>query len=271
MNIGESQRFDYTGGMQTFTVPKNGVYKLEVYGAQGGRIAGVSGGKGGHSLGYVLLKANNILYVCVGQQGGDGVGSRQSRSAYNGGGKGKSSSPYNFGCGGGGATHIALVDGTLESIGYTSFVTNKKGLIVAGGGSGFAGSDGTYAYAAGKGGGLNGTGNEGTGATQTSGYAFGRGQDSNLNYESGGGGGGLYGGKAGLYSGGGSGYIDGVPTFKTYAPMTETGINSGNGYAIITFVASAFPEIKLGDITIEGMALGDLEIEGLAIGDTELT
>ena len=43
----ESQEFGYTGGVQTFTVPYTGVYKLEVWGAQGGSVSGYAGGKGG--------------------------------------------------------------------------------------------------------------------------------------------------------------------------------------------------------------------------------
>ena len=30
MNVGESQQFDYTGGVQSFTAPYRGIYKLEV-------------------------------------------------------------------------------------------------------------------------------------------------------------------------------------------------------------------------------------------------
>lgn len=266
--------FDYTGGVQTFVVPTTGLYKLDVWGAQGGAIAGVNGGRGGHSTGYVVLSAGDTLYICVGQQGGNAVASQQSRTAYNGGGRGKSSSPYNFGCGGGGATHIAKVDGQLSAIGYASFVTNGNGLIVAGGGSGYAGSDSTYAYAAGTGGGLNGTGNEGTGATQTTGYAFGKGQDSTLNFESGGGGGGLYGGKAGLYSGGGSGYIGGVPqiTYKggIYMPFTENGVWTGHGRAEIDLIAKGFPTVKLGAISVEDAKLGSKQIEAIYLGSQPL-
>ena len=34
-NVGDSQSFSYTGGMQSFTAPQKGVYKLEVWGAAG--------------------------------------------------------------------------------------------------------------------------------------------------------------------------------------------------------------------------------------------
>ena len=35
-NVGDSQNFSYTGGMQSFAAPQKGVYKLEVWGAAGG-------------------------------------------------------------------------------------------------------------------------------------------------------------------------------------------------------------------------------------------
>ena len=34
-NEGDSQSYAYTGGMQSFTAPFRGVYKLEVWGATG--------------------------------------------------------------------------------------------------------------------------------------------------------------------------------------------------------------------------------------------
>ncbi len=34
--ISYAQDFEYTGDVQTYTVPESGVYKIECYGAQGG-------------------------------------------------------------------------------------------------------------------------------------------------------------------------------------------------------------------------------------------
>ena len=34
--VGSYQEFGYTGGMQSVTIPADGIYKLEVWGAQGG-------------------------------------------------------------------------------------------------------------------------------------------------------------------------------------------------------------------------------------------
>lgn len=268
MNIGESQRFNYSGTIQTFVVPKNGLYQLETFGAQGGSKESYVGGKGGFSQGYAMLKKGDTLYVCVGGYSVYG--------GYNGGGIGKPYASY-WGCGGGGATHIANMTGVLKDVSKDAL------LIVAGGGGGCC----IRANGA-SGGGLTGSGFSGDGAgggSQTAGgrkgvwgtagtYGQGGTSDGTFN-DIGGGGGGLYGGGGGYAGGaGGSGYIDGVPsvTYKgtTYSPSTENGKNTGNGYAIITFLASAFPEIMLGDIALEGMALGDLDIEGIAIGDIEL-
>lgn len=74
--------FDYSGEIQTFTAPKDGVYKLEVWGAQGGTAddgenTTASGGYGSYSVGEVELHQGDTLYIGVGGQGG-----------YNGGGAG---------------------------------------------------------------------------------------------------------------------------------------------------------------------------------------
>jgi len=236
--------FAYTGNVQTFDVPCDGLYKLEVWGSKGGSIGSYSGGNGGYSSGYTILTKGNSLYVVAGGQ------------PYNGGGRasGSDHDDYDFGYErsgavtyGGGATHIAKVTGTLADIGYTSFVTQGNGLIVAGGG-------GSSAYAkpsdsnltGGTGGGLNGgNGVAGTGGTQTSGYAFGQGQTggTNLNSPAGNGGGGFYGGKttySGTGGGGGSGWIGGVPTLEyngtIYSPSTSNGVNGSTGKAKITLI-----------------------------------
>ena len=42
--------YKHTGSVQTFTAPVDGVYKLEVWGAQGGDGWGLPGGKGSRDL-----------------------------------------------------------------------------------------------------------------------------------------------------------------------------------------------------------------------------
>ena len=125
----------------------------------------------------------------------------------------------------------------------SSLSSNKSAvLIVAGGGGGFNhGSSGATG-----GGTSGGSVNSLAGATQTSGYAFGKGQDGKTKTRfgdggaegNGGGGGGYYGGPAyqeeGNYSNrpgtGGSGYIGGVTNGSTTA-----GVQSGNGKALVTW------------------------------------
>lgn len=279
MNVGETKTFNYTGGIQSFTVPNNGLYKLEVWGAKGGNAysGGVSksGGNGGYSCGYVELKKNQILYIVCG-----GI-------TYNGGGTGS----YAFSYGnGGGATHIAKVPGLLKNIGYSSFVTSKNGLIVAGGGGGACVDDLDYGPLAGNGGSGGGTSGgsgdggrygSGQGGTQTGSpgnNAGGFGYGGNGRY-SGGAGGGFYGGSGGTTdsycgAGGGSGWIGGVPkiTYKgtTYSPSTYNGANNGNGYAKITFVKKAFPTLYFGDNSINAVYLGENELDTIYLGSNEL-
>ena len=245
--------------MQTFTAPITGNYKLEVWGAQGSR-----GGLGGYSIGNKVLSISTNLYICVGSQGNICSGRTGGNGGYNGGGNGGSGydsvNSISGGDGGGGATHIAISSnrGVLKN--YKDYYESEL-LLVAGGGGGYA----AWTKKNGAGGGTNGGDaisrgdNIISGATQTSGYAFGLGQNGKTKtiYASrgaegnGGGGGGFYGGLA--YQGegdssdcggaGGSGYVGvvingltiaGDQTFPCPSGGTETG-HSGNGSCIITW------------------------------------
>lgn len=249
--------FSYTGGIQTYTVPASGTYKLEVWGAQGGDVAGngsnwaaATGGKGGYSVGYVDLNAGTVLNVVV---GGKSTGSNPSSSVlgYNGGG---ANYPDSRVCaGGGGATHIAKSDGnytTLASYGKATTADDYV-LIVAGGGGGAANGASTNSYSGGTGGGSSGgagASSGGGGATQSAAgssfvaennYAggFGYGGYQINGYDGckliAGGGGGWYGGGTAKErgGGGGSGWIGGVTNGTTTANQ-----RSGNGQAKISKV-----------------------------------
>ena len=252
--------FDYTGDVQTVTVPAGASSAvLEVWGAQGGyRSSSSYGGKGGYSIGTINSPtAGQTLYVVVGGSGNTGGTS----GGYNGGG---SRETYN---GGGGATHIATATGVLSALsGNTETV-----LIVAGGG----GSDGGSSYSGGAGGGTNGiapSGGYGTAGgvgTQSAGGTGGNGNSGSFGqggagaYASSGyagaGGGGWYGGGGSYPDGsvdddlggaGGSGYIKntladaqtiaGNTSFSAPNGGTETG-HEGDGYARITFNGLAAP------------------------------
>ena len=75
IKTGDILNFDYTGTVQTVTLPK-GTYKLECWGAQGGYSSSNSGievgmgGKGGYSAGTITLNQKTLIYIYTG-----GVGS----------------------------------------------------------------------------------------------------------------------------------------------------------------------------------------------------
>ena len=211
-----------SSGEYTYTIPQSGIYKLEVWGAQGGTYSNYLGGYGGYSAGNIFLSKDDTLYINVGGIGGSN-NTVTNVGGYNGGGySGNNSGAKSYG--GGGATHIAISSGLL----YTFSSKIDEVLIVAGGGGGATSGSTTQA---GHGGGH--IGNKGTssnsaynnstylpgGGTQNGpGYAyegttrqgtFGRGILSNTRGWGGGGGGGYYGGSNGhgTTGAGGSGYI----------------------------------------------------------------
>ncbi|WP_434503168.1 glycine rich domain-containing protein [Prevotella sp.] len=61
-----------TGSMQQFMATNAGTYKLEVWGAQGGTDSSdeITAGKGGYARGQINLTNMQIIYVCIGGQGG---------------------------------------------------------------------------------------------------------------------------------------------------------------------------------------------------------
>ena len=236
---GQEWNFDYKGVEQTFEVPCNATYKLEVWGAQGGG----NGGQGGYSIGNIKLKLVDKLYIYVGGAG------RGTSAGYNGGGAGAGS-----GNGGGGATHIATLGGVLSTLS-----TKKESILIVAGGGGGSNSRNSLG---GSGGGLTGgtgaiSGNSnaagGGGGTQVSGggvdgsyrragsFGLGGNTYSIETYTGGAGGGGYYGGGSGTSGtqqgsgGGGSGYLS--PSLIEGSTNTTNGQRSGNGYAKITLVS----------------------------------
>lgn len=231
------QYFPFTGAEQTYTVPVDGWYELVCYGGRGGKatfngsVVG-QGGNGGGAQGVAYLKKNTILHIYVGGKGEDGVVGQDAAGGFNGGGNGAYDQKDDESCGaGGGATHIALVSGELSTLSNQ----RDKVLIVAGGGGGASvGTSANPGCNGGAGGGVTGgdgsknieypNADYGKGGTQTTGNAFGKGQDANLipyvtNMEVAGGGGGWFGGTSGVPTssemycggaGGGSGNIDNV-------------------------------------------------------------
>lgn len=257
-------RFDYTGAVQTYTVPK-GCKKLHIdcCGAKGtgDRRSYEVAGKGGRVECVLKVTPNQILYLYVGQAGvldNDVV-------SFNGGGAGGSyNTSWTDSANGGGASDIRTVPASSESWYLTDHESWKSDqsllsrLVVAGGGGGVISRNSRYSCQGGDGGGLIGktgtcngsTANSGTGGTQTEGGTnsltvytdladFGKGTSGNFSsshYWGLGGGGGYYGGGCGTDGaagggGGGSSYTH--PDLCSEVIHTQ-GYNNGNGYIIIT-------------------------------------
>ncbi|MCZ8227740.1 glycine-rich protein [Flavobacterium sp.] len=199
-------RFDYTGAIQTWTVPA-GVTRIfvDVAGAQGGGSGGTFiGGKGGKVSGILTVTPGNVLQITVGGQ------STTNIAVYGFGGNGGQSTIYGT---------IARAGGGLSAISTAAPVTQANALLIAGGGGGIATATNIYAGNGGAGGGLNGisatsnyggTPTRGGGASQTAGGMAGSPFDGNsTNPTAGtainGGAGGIVGGFSAGWNGGGGG------------------------------------------------------------------
>ena len=105
IKTGDILNYAYTGAVQSVILPK-GVYKLEVWGAQGGSYGTTStGGNGGYSIGIITLTAETVLYIYV---GGQGTYSTTSGSFVAGGFNGGGKAGYRYGGSGGGASDIRI-------------------------------------------------------------------------------------------------------------------------------------------------------------------
>lgn len=263
--------YGYTKKYEKFIAPHDGLYKLEVWGSQGQSSTYSTvlneGGYGGYSVGEIILKKNDILYVAV---GGNTKDDNLLEGGFNGGG-------YTYvkyvGCGGG-ATSIydsLIADGQLQN--YINNISNI--LIVAGGGGGgqtyqsLEQGVGNYSGQGGHGGGYiggNGTPNTSTvygygmGGTQTAGGgsyiismppevnsvaygSFGKGATLRYYFElvgsyltSSGGGGGFYGGGSIEHgpAGGGSGYIQNSKLSNKYMVCYNCATSSEEKYKTIS-------------------------------------
>lgn len=217
----ETTRYPYTGQSQTVTLDP-GLYRFRCWGAQGGSYNNsYQGGAGGYSEGVIRLEEPTTLYLYAGGQSSTFTSSTVSNAGFNGAGKGDYTyynSTYTYAQGGGGGTDIRIGSDSLYAR-----------VIVAGGG---AGASNSYnALTTRYGGGLTaGAYNSTYQATQTSGNAFGIGQNgysaNNYKYTSAGSGGGWYGGKSeqsqsdtnnySSYTSGGSGYVYTEETASNY-------------------------------------------------------
>ena len=231
---------NFPAGKSTkFIFPCDGIYTLDVRGAQGGTTNNFgsttyqgTGGKGGRSYGDYQATAGDVVYVVVGKQGTapayNTTGSTASYGGYNGGGHVTNwDTNSSMVAGGGGCTHISTASGALSS--------TKSAIIVAGGGGGGYVANSTLSTATGgKGGGGTASATTGTGTNvggTYGGYTKGLG-----GYSYGGGGSGCgWTPGAGVVGGsgnGGKGYLSGSLISGTTGG--SAGYRSGNGYASIT-------------------------------------
>ena len=257
--IVKTNEYSYTGDYQVFTSPINGKYKVELWGAGGGkgRQNGSlihNGGAGAYTNGIINLKQDETLYVYV---GGAGFNSPSKKiggdGGFNGGAKGGNDNDDDEGSGGGGgATDVRLVDGL-----WNDTESLRSRIMVAGGGAGS-----TYGSVGGAGGALSSDAIcFSAGATQTTGYALGIGQPgTNHGYTpSSGAGGGYYGGYSkhnGSSSGsqsatGGSSFISGYTGCDS---IDEMGIHTGQPlhYSEKSFQNSTMIDGKSSMPTIDG-------------------
>ncbi|MCM1561335.1 MAG: glycine rich domain-containing protein [Butyrivibrio sp.] len=241
--------FVYTGSYVTFTIPQDGIYEFEVWGASGSDAKVddlvAEGGLGGHSKGYKKMKKGEVVYVYNG-----------GTTGANGGGSGNSNTnSKQYGARGGGCTHVATRSGILGSSNTNnpSYANRDCVLIVAGGGGGGGINSGTVNKGGDGGGERGGNGSDGalggrqisTGSSPSTNFGIAPTYSYSSTAESGGGSGWFAGnyGLRGESGAGGSGYIDGVAPFtyngKYYPAETEAGVNKGNGKAFIRYVECA--------------------------------
>lgn len=221
---GQILNYSYTGVVQSVILPA-GEYKLECWGAQGGSYNTIYiGGKGGYSVGTIIISENTEFYIYIGGQGSKiSSSNNQSGGGFNGGGNATTTSTAYLSCGGGGASDIRIGTDSL----YTR-------VIVAGGGGGAFGSTTGHGNGGVGGGTTGGDGvsnsssyTSGKGATATAvgdsyygsaknptarsdlgGFGYGASAKTSSSYSSGGGGGWYGGGSARRAgAGGGSGFV----------------------------------------------------------------
>ncbi|MGC2457429.1 MAG: IPTL-CTERM sorting domain-containing protein [Gallionellaceae bacterium] len=272
-----------TGGIQTWTVPATGIYRITATGAQGASAATATyvGGRGASVQGDFNLTGGQTLKLAVGQQG-SGQGSGE-----NGGGGGGSfvvtsaNVPMLIAGGGGGTRLAASQNGCDASVteyavtgsdsSSTSSCTLETSDLGLGGiisqssygsaGAGFNGDGATdsawgdphgggYDWANGMLGGVS----TGCGTGYNGGFGGG-GDGSGCN--GGGGGGGYSGGDGGWIAGGGGSYNTGSN------PVATAGVGTGDGAIVIeslTTVTTAIPTLtEWGMIILSSLlALGAL-------------
>lgn len=224
--------YKFTGKVEAVTLPP-GRYKLEVWGAEGGKNGQYYNysGKGGYSVGTLTLVSPTKLYIHVGEC------PNSMNGGWNGGGSGSAYQSSYVAAGGGGSTDISLY-GEEGSSNWNNQNHLYSRIIVAGAGGGSS-LDSQYPdWYGGCGGGICG---------QRSGFPYSSGSDEGTqtkarndnSYSSGQGfgvGGTYYTG--GGSSGGGSGWYGGCASGNG---STGCGGSGGSGYVYNSSTASNYP------------------------------
>ena len=168
-----------TQGIQEWTVPSTGTYRIEAYGAQGGNGSGSStGGLGARMRGDFSLTKGEVIKIMVGQLG---TGATNVLSAGGGGGTFVIKSPYNN------TASILVIAGggggeAQNSTGTPAGQTTNNGAVGgnSGGSAGTGGNAGGSVHFATGGASCGcGTGGGGGGPQQWGSYAFGGGGSYN--------------------------------------------------------------------------------------------
>ena len=258
-----------TGGIQSFTIPTNGLYRIVAAGASGGGTNSGFGCRGRIVQGEMNFTAGTVLKILVGQQGQDGSNSPTSKSSAGGGGSYVTTftnGPIVVG-GGGGGYHLPLTGAVALS--DAPFTNNGNNSLCGTGTGGLNGNGGTGSNSNGWGGGGGGFNTNGTAAGNcpgTGGTSFvnGGAGGGTCNNTSGGfgGGGGTHGFTGG--GGGGGGYSGGGGSNQGFSPnagggggsytlagmtnVADLGLNFGNGFVNITRLCN----ITLTNITVNG-------------------
>ena len=239
-----TQTFDYTGAVQTFTVPA-GVTSISVnaYGGAGGNARYTTGGRGGQIQATINVTPGEVLNLYVGGQGANNSGSGTRPGGWNGGGSGGSG----YSSGGGGASDIRIngtstIDRILVAGGGGGGKASSCSTGAPGTGGNISAASGGFCYSGNAAGGGSQTGGGGRGCYGSSycgtsgGFAnAGNGYRYSGTTGGGGGGGGWYGGGGGhLYGngGGGSSYAN----IERCANIVHTaGTKTGNGQIVLTY------------------------------------
>jgi hypothetical protein len=257
--------FNTTDGIQLWTVPADGTYRIEAWGGSAGRSSSDLGGRGAIIRADVALTAGEVIRILVGQ---GGTSSSNNCNAGAGGGSFVVRSPYNTNAsilviagGGGGTARTSGRDAVTTTQGGVSSAGTAGGVNGAGGGSnqgpsgaGFFGNGAAAGWGS-LGGVNNGIaqsftngGQGGSSVQQTPNVlgGFGGGASGHGNCCIGGGGGGGYGGGGATSScqagGGGGSFIIFSATniatsnglyngSSTFNGQSITNLNSWNSYA----------------------------------------